>query len=267
MTPTASPYLRAGLVWLAMIAIWLALGAALSTPEGYSLGSHIWRAVLATAIAVPMVVAARRLIDRESVASLGLAFDADAVRQVLIGAAGFLIPAALGFAVVIGMGWATITPTASIMDILGFVPLLIVLVFLYEALPEELAFRGYIQTNLEAGMGHWPAIFAQAALFALWGAVLWSVFSAAFATDRLVMFFFVALVLGIVRGMTGSVWTTIGLHVGFQTVAQLLLNTQRGHFAVEGVETMQLVALGVVPFSLAALVVQWLGGAKRAAVS
>lgn len=267
MTPTASPYLRAGLVWLAMIAIWLALGAALSDPEGYSLGGHAWRAVLAAAIAVPMVVAARRLIDRESVASLGLALNGDAIRQMLIGAAGFLIPAALGFAVVMGTGWATITPTAPVGEILAFIPLLIVLVFLYEALPEELAFRGYIQTNLGKGMGHWPTIFGQAALFALWGAVLWSVASAAFAADRLVMFFFVALVLGIVRGITGSVWTTIGLHVGFQTVAQLLLNTQRGHFVVEGAETMQLVALGVVPFSLAALMVQWLGGAKRVAVS
>jgi hypothetical protein len=59
-----------------------------------------------------------------------------------------------------------------------------------------------------------------------------------------------------VRGSTGSVWTSIGLHVAFQTVAQLLLNTERGHFAVEGVEMLQLVAIGIVPFSLAVLVVE-----------
>src|SRR5690606_33052973 len=129
----------------------------------------------------------------------------------------------------------------------------------YEALPEELAFRGYIQANLESRLGYRGAIVAQAVLFAFWGAALWTLASGTIALDRLAMFFFMALVLGMMRGVTGSVWTAIGFHVAFQTVAQLLLNTARGHFAVDGVNMMQLVALGVVPFSLAVLIVELIG--------
>ena len=268
MPKIASPYLRVGLVWLGMVGLWLLLPALRDLVwgtgfSGYSFGGHVMSAVLATALAMPMVVFARRMLDGDTVESLGLPVSAAAVRPFLIGAVAFLLPAALGFAVVLGMGWTRIVPLASIAEIVAFVPVLIVLVFHFEALPEELAFRGYIQTNLQTRLGHWGAIFAQAVLFALWGAALWTLASGAIAFDRLVMFFFIALVLGMVRGITGSVWTSIGLHVGFQTVAQLLLNTERGHFAVEGVDMLQLVALGVVPFSLAAIVVEFLNARGR----
>lgn len=263
MPPIANPFARVAIVWIAMVAIWLVLPLLRSAvwgtgTHGYSLGGHVMSAVLATALAVPLIVFARRVLDRETVASLGLPLDLSAIRQVLIGAASFLVPSALGFAIVLGLGWTTITPAASWGEILAFVPLLVLLVFIYEALPEELAFRGYMQVNLETRLGHWGAIVAQAVLFALWGAAIWTLATGAIAGDRLVMFFFIALVLGIVRGTTGSVWTAIGLHLAFQTVAQMLLNTERGHFAVEGVEMLQLVALGIVPFSLAALIVEYL---------
>lgn len=265
MPKIASPYLRVAIVWIAVVAIWLVLPVLREAlwGTGYSLGGHIMSAILATAIAVPVVVLARRLLDGESVRSLGLELSATAVKPFLIGAAAFLIPSALGFAIVLGMGWGSIMPVASWGEILAFVPLLIVLVFLFEALPEELAFRGYMQINLQTRLGYWGAIFAQAALFAVWGAVLWTVAAGAPAVERLVMFFFVALVLGMVRGITGSVWASIGLHVAFQTVAQLLLNTERGHFSTGGVEMIQLVALGIVPFSLAVLVVEVLRARGR----
>ncbi len=70
------------------------------------------------------------------------------------------------------------------------------------------------------------------------------------------MFLFVGLVLGLVRGATGSVWTSIGLHVAFRTVAQLILSTERRHFRIEETDTLQLIALGIVPFSLAVLIVE-----------
>ncbi|WP_157970203.1 CPBP family intramembrane glutamic endopeptidase [Pelagibacterium sediminicola] len=263
MPPIKSPLIRVAIVWAAMVAIWLALPALRNLfwgigPDGYTLGGHVLSAILATVLAVPMVIAVRRWLDGETVASLGFRLEAAAIKQFLIGAAAFLVPSALGFAVVLGLGWTVITPIASWGEILAFIPLLVLLVFIYEALPEELAFRGYMQVNLETRLGYWGAILAQAVLFALWGAALWTIAAGAVAFDRLAMFFFMALVLGILRGTTGSVWTTIGFHVAFQTVAQLLLNTGRGHFAIEGADMLQLVALGVVPFSLAAIIVDYL---------
>ncbi|WP_421951764.1 CPBP family intramembrane glutamic endopeptidase [Pelagibacterium sp.] len=270
MEKIASPYLRVGIVWLAMVAIWLLLGTLRDLiwgtgHDGYSFGGHVASAILATVLAVPVIVVARRVLDGGSVAGLGLQLSLAAIPAFLIGALAFLVPSALGFAIVLGLGWAEATPLAPIGEIVLFIPVLAVLVFLYEALPEELAFRGYIQVNLEARLGYWGAIVAQAVLFALWGAALWTIAAGAIAVDRFVMFFFIALVLGMVRGTTGSVWASIGLHVAFQTVAQLMLNTERGHFGLEGADMVQLVALGVVPFSLAVLVVEVLKARDRTA--
>ncbi|MFY0663142.1 MAG: CPBP family intramembrane metalloprotease [Natronospirillum sp.] len=268
MSKIASPYLRVGIVWLMMLAIWMLLSFLRNVfwgtgHGGYSFGGHVMSAFLATALAVPVVVLARRMIDGGSIESLGLDFSPSSIRFFVIGALAFLLPATLGFAIVLGLGWASLTAVAPIIDIVLFVPVLIILVFLLEALPEELAFRGYIQSNLERPLGYRGAIIAQAVLFALWGATLWTFTTGALAVDRLVMFFFVSIVLGMVRSATGSVWTSIGLHVGFQTVAQLVLSSERSHFLVEGVELLQLVALGIVPFSLAVLVVELSKGQAR----
>lgn len=98
---------------------------------------------------------------------------------------------------------------------------------------------------------------AQAVLLGLWGALLLAMATGELAVERLGLFTAVGLVLGLVRAITGSVWATIGLHLAFQTVAQLLLNTERGHFAMEGAGTMQVVALGIVPFTLATMIVRY----------
>lgn len=268
MLKIRSPYLRVSLVWLFMVVIWLLLPVLRDVfwgtgRGGYSFGGHVMSAFLATALAVPVVVLARRMIDGGSIESLGLDFSPSSIRFFAVGALAFLLPSALGFAIVLGLGWANLTTLVPVGEIALFVPVLIILVFFLEALPEELAFRGYIQGNLERPLGYWGAIVAQAVLFALWGAALWTLATGAAAVDRLVMFFFVSIVLGMVRSATGSVWTSIGLHVGFQTVAQLVLSSERGHFSVEGIELLQLVALGIVPFSLAVLVVELSKGQAR----
>lgn len=258
MTRIGNPHIRAGIVWGAMLGIWLVLGLARAGlhGEGYTLAGHIQSAVLATLLAVPMVIAVRRWLDGGTLAGLGLEVSPAAIKPFAVGALAFLAPSALGFALVLGLGWARITPLAPWGEILAFVPLLVLLVVFYEALPEELAFRGYIYRVLAERHARITAVVAQALLFGLWGALLWTVFSGTPALDRLVMFCAIGFVLGLVRAMTGSVWATIGLHTGFQTVAQLLLNTERGHFAVENADILQLVAIGIVPFSLATMLVQ-----------
>lgn len=252
-----SPYVRVAVLWLAMLAIWLLLGSLRSAfhGEGYTLAGHIQSAVLATALAVPAVIAARRWLDGGTLAGLGLELSPAALKPFAVGALAFLVPSALGFALVLGLGWATITPIAPWGEILAFVPLLVVLVILYEALPEELAFRGYVQRALGEHHSRLAAALAQGVLFGLWGAALWTIGTGTPALDRLVLFTAIGVVLGLVRVVTGSVWATIGLHTAFQTVAQLLLNDARGHFAVEGGEAMQLVALGIMPFALATTLV------------
>lgn len=251
------PYFRVAVVWLALLVIWLCLGQlrAAFWGEGYSLPGHVMSALLATLLTVPLLIAARRWLDGGTLVGLGLALSPAAIKPFIVGALAFLIPSALGFALVIGLGWVAIAPTAPVAEILAFVPLLIVLVFLFEALPEELAFRGYVYSALAEKHTRIVAVLVQAVLFALWGAALWMIAVGGIPLDRLVLFFAIGVVLGMVRVTTGSVWAAIGLHTAFQTVAQLVLHLERGHFTIDNSRWVELLALGIIPFSFAVLLV------------
>lgn len=259
MSVVRSPYIRVAAVWAAMLVIWLIMHSLRMWVhgDGYTLPGHIQSALFATLLTVPMVTVARRFLDGGTLAGLGLPWSPNAAaRAIGIGALSFLIPSALGFAIVLGLGWTTITPDAAPGEILAFVPLLVVLVFLYEALPEELAFRGYLYQALAKRHSRITAVGGQALLFGLWGAVLSTIHQGAFSVERLMLFFVVGFVLGLVRVVTGSVWATIGLHAAFQTTAQLLLNEERGHFIVVGTESLESIALGILPFALALTIVR-----------
>ncbi len=245
--------IRISLVWIALLAIFLGktqLATLVFGPD-YNLMRHIFMAVLTSLLVVPLIVMARRMVDREPFADLGLTLDAAAIKPFIIGVLAWLMPFTLAIAICLALGMVRIEATASWTEILAFIPLLIVLVFLLEALPEELAFRGYLQTNLGKLLEPWLAVTIQSALFGSWGVALWLITAGGIDIAHASLFYVMGAVLGVMRLITGSVWTAIGFHLAFQTVAQLLLNSERGHFAIDGAFWLQVIALGAVPFSLA----------------
>lgn len=253
-----SPTVRTGLMWLALVVMFYVqshLANALFGPD-YAVGRHFAMAVLATAVTVPLVVLARHYLDREPFAALGLARDPSALRPLMLGALAWLLPFAVGLAICLASGLVAITPLVPLHDIIAFVPLLIVLVFLLEALPEELAFRGYIQANLGKVLPLWAAIAVQAILFGSWGVILWFLLSGGIDPLQGSLFYVMGAILGMLRAITGSVWAAIGFHLAFQTVAQLLMQGERGHFAIEGIFWLQFLALGALPFSLAVPIIE-----------
>jgi len=250
--------MHVGGVWLLLLGIFYGksqLATALFGPA-YAVDRHIFMAVLTTALVVPAIVLARRHLDNQPFAGLGLALDLSALRPLLIGAMAWLLPFVLGLATCLVFGLAEIRAVAPWGEILAFVPLLVLLVFLLEALPEELAFRGYIQANLARLVPPWAAVAIQALLFGTWGVALWLLTAGGIEPLHASLFYVMGAVLGMLRIITGSVWTGIGFHVAFQTVAQLLLSTDRGHFAIDNPGWLQFIALGAVPFSLAIPIVE-----------
>src|SRR5690606_17925624 len=144
------PALRVAILWLALLIVFhgkSVMAIALFGPD-YGVDRHSVMALLTTGLVVPLILLARRHLDREPFAGLGLALDLSALRPFAIGAMAWFLPFVVGMTVCLTFGLITITPLAPWTEILAFVPLLLALVFLLEALPEELAFRGYIQTNL-----------------------------------------------------------------------------------------------------------------------
>ncbi|MFG1916643.1 type II CAAX prenyl endopeptidase Rce1 family protein [Micromonospora sp. NPDC048898] len=231
------------------VLVWLVLGVLLD--RDYDRPTHAVGAVLTTALVVPLVVVARRRLDRRPWAGLGLPSLRAGWRRLLLGMACWLLPAAVGFALCLGLGWVRISVRTSAGDALGVAALLVVLVLLLEALPEELVFRGYLQHNLATRLPAWQAVIGQAVLFTLFGFLI----GAARSVDRLALFLVFALLLGTFRAATGDIWAGIGFHLAFQTVAQLFGDVG-AVFDVTGSAVLGVVAMGAVPFSVGWLVVR-----------
>lgn len=227
----------AWLIWTVVFATLAGFGDAHTDRVGHAL-----RAVLVAVLVVPMVLLARRHLDRRPWA--GLALDATGWRYGLVGAGIWLGLAAIGAVVALATGLVEVsvgTFPASTVLLALYLP---VLVLLFEALPEELVFRGYLYRNLAGAMPRWVAVVGQAVLFTVWGALL----GAAESVERVILFFTFSLALGALRAVTGSLWTPIGFHLAFQWVSQYTSAAARdGALVISDRATLDLVVMWFFP--------------------
>jgi len=247
------PWWRIAIVFTAATVIGIAIGqlaGALFEP-GYTRAGHVARATASLVLYVALVLAARRFLDQRPLSGLGVAPPQRAWRPLLLGAAAWLIPATIGFALVIGLGWSQVALQRPAAALAAAVGVRTILVLMYEALPEELLFRGYLYRNLATVVPRWAAVVGQAVLFMLWGVLI----GAAPTADRMLLFLVFSLILGIIRVRTGTVWATVGFHLVFQVVAQVM-SPSEAVFAVSDLATLQTVAFGLLPFALGVLIIE-----------
>lgn len=219
-----------------------------------SLTKHAANTLGTVILIPPMVLAVRRFLDRRPFSPLGFGVARFAGRDLLYGAITWLVPALLGLTVALSLGWLDIRLGSSVPEVLTAVLLLAVLVFLLEAFPEELIFRGYIHRNLLAALAPWLAVIVQALLFTTFGVVLW-VISAGWGVllERAAIFFAMGVVLGIIRHISGSLWAAIGFHLGFQVTMQLFLGGNYADIQISD-ESVFTLATAIVAFCTASLV-------------
>jgi membrane protease YdiL (CAAX protease family) len=246
----------ATLIWVAVSLALAPFGDAHTNRVGHTL-----RAVLTAVLVVPLVLLARRHLDRRPRAGLALAPLGRGWRPLLGGAAFWLVAAALGATMTLVLGWAAVGtgpfPASTVLLAL-YLP---ILVLLFEALPEELVFRGYLYRNLADRMPRWAAVVGQAVLFTAFGAMI----GAASSVERLVLFFTFSMALGALRVVTGSLWAPIGFHLVFQWVAQYLAAAVRdGALVVEGRDVLDLMALWFFPIVLGTVVLVVVGARRGA---
>ena len=262
---------RVTLVFVAVVVIWLFVVEGIGSffgPAYSDRGGHFVRAVAISALVIPLIVLARRYLDRRPWSGLRLTSLRVGWRAALFGAVFWLVAAGLGLTLTLALGWARITvstPDAGIIFLALYLPLL---VFLYEALPEELIFRGYFYRNLATRFSLWLAVVLQAILFTLFGAAI----GAAGSVDRVILFFTFSVVLGILRVVTGDLWASIGFHFAFQWVTQFYSAAARqGSLQVEGLEaqaTLDLVVFWFFPIVLGSVaLIIWSALYKRTRVT
>lgn len=227
----------------------------------YTRLGHVVNAILATSLTVPAVILARRFLDNRSLEGIGLSPLRAGWRSFLIGMGCYLIPAGLALAGALAIGLVEISLETSLINAIPILLGLLLLVFFYEAFPEELVFRGYIYRNLAAAVPRWAAVVGQAAIFGLWGSILWlMVDGVSDAAGRLVLFIVIAMIIGAIRVVTGDVWACIGFHLAFQTVQQFFGGTWAGGVVTtSSPETFESIIFGLIPLALALAVLHILG--------
>lgn len=176
-TRRPQPWIRA--VAVALLA-WVVLGVGLGLAIGITdaveqatgaglLARIVLQAVLMSALVVPAVVLLRRRLDRRSLASLGLSRRVGPPIALGVGVGAVTgavvwVPAGL-------LGWIRVDGV-DLAAFAGFLLLNGVVLALYEAIPEELALRGYVWTNLRDGTGLVIATVVTTALFPAIGVVI-----------------------------------------------------------------------------------------------
>lgn len=264
MTTTPRPRLRrlGSAAWRIALAI-LPLAAGLlltmillpasdqpSDPATLSLRIAAGVAISAATLAVIALLV--RLADRRRMSDAGLTNVRTGWRLAVWGAIVWTLPAAASFGVLALIG-TPLSVTVSGPELARTVLLLLLAVLLAEAIPEEAVFRGYVTTVLGELTRGWGIIIIQALLFTVFAALLRQNTNPA----DLSLFFSMGIGFGYLRMITGSVWMPIGFHVAFQTGAQLVLTHDAVDFA--GGTGAAMLALGVIPFSVAAILVSSTG--------
>lgn len=264
MTTTPRPRSRRLLsaAWRIALAI-LPLGAGLTLaaillpasdhPSDHAtLGFRIAVAIAISAATLIVIALLVRLADQRRMSDAGLTSARTGWWLAVWGAIVWTVPAAATFGVFALLG-NPVTLTATGPELARTVLLLLVAVLLAEAVPEEVVFRGYVTTVLGTLTRGWAVIVVQALLFTLFAALLRQNANAA----DLSLFVSMGIGFGYLRMITGSVWMPVGFHTAFQTGAQLVLTHDALDFA--GGTGAAMLALGVIPFSFAAILVSSTG--------
>ena len=239
MRTYAALALRLALLAAGLVLVWR-ITLSIAYQGGRDTASHLG-AGLAISVATAALVYALLRLDRLSWRDVGVGNFAANLRAFALGAGLWLAPALAGVALCVALGWTSISlrsPPAAAAMAMALLPLALG-VFLVEALPEELALRGYAQGLVGRQAPAWVALLAQALLFT---AFAWAVG----ALDSLQQWLFIpglALILGYARALTGSVWTGIGIHATWMTAQQWMSL----HCSVAGMQTLQFLAFALLP--------------------
>ncbi|MCP2170343.1 CPBP family intramembrane glutamic endopeptidase [Goodfellowiella coeruleoviolacea] len=228
----------------ASMALGLGTAAALSDAAHHRLGvdglaRQALTAVVCVVITASLIVLLRRGVDRRPMAGLGLAWRGGPRAFGL----GVLVTGGAA-AAVFGLGTAAGWLRWGVVDWPALVTFLLVnsvIAVALEALPEELAFRGYVYRTLSTRLRRWTAALVTTGLFLVTPAAANAVQAAvstllgepappvsfAPAGEDPVSYAILLAVFGttlvVTRVATGSVWTCVALHLTFLTVNRVAL--------------------------------------------
>lgn len=218
----------------------------------YDRTSHFIMALLIAALSFILIDTARRK-DKLSWKQVGMSSFRMNALSFLAGTVIWAFPASLGLIISFMAGWAEMTLTTDLSQLFWNAFLLYIIVFLVEAFPEELIFRGYIYSRLNTLFPHWLVILMQTLIFSLFAYFIGAMYS----FEQVMFIPGFGLMLGYFRAKSGNVWTSIGFHAAVMTASQLL-GPIHGSFDVSGIFAVRFFAFNLLPYIFGAIALDYI---------
>lgn len=209
--------------------------------QEYSPFSHFTISLITTVLTVTLLHVVLKL-DKTSWNKLGQSTVRSTIFSFLLGVILWTIPASIGLFICVTLGWVEVKTDTDLGYLLLSILFLFITVFLMEALPEELVFRGYIYRYVNTLLPHWGTVILQALLFSLFAYLIGAMYS----VEQLQFIPGFAILLGVLRAISGNMWTSIGFHAAIMTATQIL-GPVHGHFDVSGLFTLRFFAFILLP--------------------
>lgn len=142
-----------------------------------------------------------------------------------------VVLAVFGLYIASTLGWIEIDQWHRPQNWIGALLLNMVIAFFYEALPEELALRGFIYDVLRQRFAVWLSVLAQTVIFILFSCgvsflqviVGMAPVESIFNIPHMILLFFFGIALALIRVWTGSLWDSIGFHLGYLAMARFVM--------------------------------------------
>ena len=201
---------------------------------------YLVQAIIMSGIVIPGIWYLSRGYSQNLKQAIGWISLTRAVKWMILGILIFFFPLVFTLLCTEIFGWGNAVIHASTTQ-LQTIFFGVLTVFLFEALPEELAFRGFIYSHLNSIHSKWKAGLITVVLFVLLPIIL-VLFQSAFLDMEvrvggqgslslsyiLTMFFFGSFV-QYLRILSGSIWLGIGFHLAFVYLDRLIGTTEK-HF-------------------------------------
>lgn len=195
-------------------------------------GKQVVHAIVMSVIVVPMIVYLYKRMYQQVKKPDQPAYAITLVPHIITGFLFALVLGISGLLVIDALGLITIEEWHAPLTWISAFLLNMLIALFYEALPEELAMRGFIFDVLRHKLSTWQTVLVQAFIFLAFSAgvtllqVLIGMASASSVVallPQLILHFFFAIALALIRVWTGSLWASIGFHLGYLTMARFFL--------------------------------------------
>jgi CAAX protease family protein len=191
------------------------------------------QAIIMSGLIVSGVWLLRKKLDKGSPKSIGIGNFRESLSKFALGISLIILPLFLTLSFTELFGWGSVTFNTN-SALLSTLIIGVSTTFLFEALPEELLFRGYIYSNLNMQHKRWVSALITIGLFVLLpifvvpiqkhilGMDIYVGGASSITASYIIMMFLFGSFIQYLRILTGSVWTGIGFHLVFVYINRLM---------------------------------------------